>query len=131
MRTNKQTLVKNDIDMDLAINTDYINDELMDQPLLYRKWAEMSSQANKNVKIVNSRLDRIKAKYHLLFSKEGLKVKEVESKVLLAEEVQQIEEELFKAEQLAEDLKGVVQAFRQRHESLRELSTNIRKEIED
>ena len=130
-RPKKPEVIGDNVQMDLAINSDFINDEMMDQPLLHRKYSDLSANQNKAVKAIELKLDRVEAKWHLLYSKEGGKVKEVESKVRLNEEVQKVEEELLQAQETADSLKGIVVAFRQRHELLREISTNIRKDLED
>lgn len=127
----KNELITDDASMELSIDKDHINDEIMNQPLLLRKWTDICSKASKNVKIIELQLERAKARWYLEYKKEGGSVKELDSRVKLNEEVVELENKLIDREKTLEQLKGVVTGFRQRHELLKEISTNIRKDLED
>jgi len=122
--------IDSDLVKDLKIDKDNINEELMNQPLLYRKWSKILAEANRNVRIFEVELLRVKARAHAKYSQIGKKVKEVESLVMLDDDVVEVYDELVEAEELAENLKGIVVSFRQRHDSLREVSMNLRKEVD-
>lgn len=114
---------------ELFINSEALNDELMDQPLLLRKWIRLKAQVNKKVRVVEQQLKEVEAKVHLDYSQEGGRVKDVDSKVELHPEVIRLRNELIEAEAMAEEYEGIARAFFQRHEALKEICANIRKEL--
>lgn len=126
-------LISERVDLELSIEDENINAELMDQPLLYRKYSRMEAEAAAAVKAIQLKLKNTRANIHLEHSKGGakLKVKDLESIVDTNEEVIKIENELIEAEEMHSNLKGILVAFRQRHEALKEVSTNLRNEFKD
>lgn len=116
-------------DKELYIDHEALNDELMDQPLLLRKWIRLKAQVNRNTRIIQQKLKEVEARVHLELSKEGGRVKDVDSRVELHPEVQKLRNELIDAETLSEEYEGIARAFFQRHEALKEICANIRKEL--
>lgn len=126
---SKKEIIFEDVDKELFIDNEALNEELMDQPLLLRKWIRIKAQVNKKVRIVQQKLKETEASVHLKCSNEGGRVKDVESKVELDPEVTKLRYELIEAEALAEEYEGIARAFFQRHEALKEICANIRKEL--
>lgn len=124
-------LEKRDINEELSINDVHINEELIGQPLLMRKYTKELAQLNKRVKSIKNKLEMQEAKLYVLYSNDGRghKVAEVEALVLQDEEVQKLRVELYDAEELAEEFTGIVRSFAQRMEALQQLSNNQRKEM--
>ena len=124
-------LITETIELELSIDADNINAELIDQPLLYRKYSRLEAESAAQVRAIELALNRAEARAHLKFTKTGakLKVRDLESLVATDETVQKLEDELQEALELHSNMKGVLVAFRQRHEALKDLSANLRKEI--
>ena len=118
-------------DIELTIDDERLNEELMNQPLLYRKWSKLKSEVNRKAKIIKMKLDQVESQKYLTFAKDGGKVKELESKIDSDEEIIKLKTELYEAEALAEEYDGIAKAFYMRHESIKELCANARKEIAD
>lgn len=126
-------LITEEVDRELFIDADNLNDELMDQPLLYRKYGKLKSQANKNAKTVKNRLERVIGAARLEFKRANPKatVAEIDALVSMDPTVQQVQGELLDAEELHEDMENIMYTLRQRHENIKELCANIRKEMAD
>ena len=131
--SKSKDLLTERVDLELSIDENNINAELMDQPLLYRKYSRLEAEAAAAMRAIETKLERAKAKAHLHFSKgsQKLKVRDVEALVMGDEDVIRLEQELIDAQELHSNMKGILVAFRQRHEALKDLSANIRKEIVD
>lgn len=116
-------------DQELFINPNEINAELLNQPLLFRKWVKLKAQVNKKMRAIKQVLENTEAKIHLSYSQEGGRVKDVESKVTTHPDVVKLKLELIEAEELSEEYEGIARAFYQRHEALKEICANMRKEM--
>lgn len=119
------------IDSDLSVDKDYLNDELLSQPLLFAKWIRLSTQASKAAKLAKLDLKRVEAEVRLALSGEKLRVADVDARVELNPDVVRSHEALMEAEELAEQYHGFVRAMGQRHEVLKDLCANKRKELID
>jgi len=123
-------IVKDDVELDLSIDFDGINDELMESALMLKKYGDFVTSALRKRKAVALKKDEIEAlTYAKLSAKGGMKVKELESHVTLSSDVQRLNRELLEAESQEDSLKRIYYAFKARHESIKELSANIRKEM--
>lgn len=129
----KGDLITEPIDRELFIDENNLNAELMDQPLLYRKYGKLKSKAHKNAKSVELKLEAVMAQARLEFKKSHSKatVAEIDALVLLDPKVQELQNQLLDAEELHEDLESILYSLRQRHENIKELCANIRKEMAD
>lgn len=116
-------------DLELIIDSERLNEELMNQPLMYRKWAKLKSEVNKKAKIIKLKLEQVEGQKYLTFTKDGGKVKELESRLDGDLELIQLKQELYEAEAMAEEYDGICKAFYMRHEAIKELCANLRKEI--
>lgn len=125
----RKDLIVEDADKELYIDQENLNEELMDQPLALRKWIKLKAQVNKRVRVITQKLKETEAKIHLQFSERGGRVKDVESNVELHPDVIKLRNELIDAEELSEEYEGIARAFFQRHEALKEVCANIRKEL--
>lgn len=128
-----QELITDRIDQELFIDIQNINHELMNQPLLFRKYARLEAECNRMVRALEAELERSKAKAHLDLLKQGskMKVADMEATVLLDENVKVVQDKLIEAKEVQENMKGALLAFRQRHDALKDLSANLRKEYGD
>ena len=129
----KKDLIHNDVDMELRIDDRHLNEELMDQPLFFRKWTRLLSEVSKKAKTIKLVLEETEAALHSKLSNDGKgrKVKEIESMVALDADVKRIKRDLIEAEGLVQEFEGIVKAFYQRHEMLKDLAANKRKELID
>jgi hypothetical protein len=119
------------VDTELMIDPKNLQGELMDQSLLMRKWTRAKAMANKTAKILRTRQAIHKGNLHKQFAKQGLRVGDIEAAINTDPQFTRITEELIEAEFEFEMLEGVVRAFYQKHESLKDLSANARKGVED
>lgn len=128
-----QELITEEVDRELFIDADNLNDELMDQPLLYRKYGKLKSKANRNAKAVKNKLERVIGAARMEFKRSHPKatVGELDALVAMDPTVQQCQNELLDAEELHEDMENILYTLRQRHENIKELCANIRKEMID
>lgn len=131
--SKKRELVTDDPGRELSIDEDNLNQELMDQPLLFRKWTRMLSQVSKKAKAIKNKLEYQKALAVSKYASDGTgkKVREIEAAITLDAEVARLENELLDAEELVEEYTGIVKAFYQRHEMLKDLCANKRREFID
>jgi hypothetical protein len=127
--TNKP-LLKGE-DLELHIDEENINSEIMDQPLRYKKWAKLKAEVSKKAKIIKGEFERMKASKRLEFAKTGARVKELDSMVAVDEEVKELQLQLFDAEEMLDQYDGILRAFYQRHEMLKDLCANLRKQLLD
>lgn len=125
----KNGIISDSIDMELLIDIDDLNGEIMNQPLMMRKYTKLKADVHAKAKIIELKLKETEALYYIEHSKKGHKVKDVESLVALEPEVKQLKFELIEAEKLLEVYEGIVRATAQRHDSLKDLAANIRKEL--
>lgn len=126
-----QPLVKNGINEELSINDRHINEELIGQPMLMRKYTRELSQLRKKVKAIANRLELAEGKLKIKLSNDGKgrKVAEIEAMVVEDVEIQKLRIELYDAEELENEYEGIVKAVSQRMEMLKELCANLRKEM--
>lgn len=129
----KQNVLSDPADIELSIDTGQINHEIMDQPLLMRKWTKLKAEVSARAKSIKDQVKRTEAGVRLGIMKgeKGLKVKDIDAHVELDPQVIKVKDELIEAERLLEEYEGIVRAFYQRHESLKDLAANIRKEVID
>ena len=129
----KREMIATDVDQELVIDTNHLNEELMDQPLYFKKWTGLLAEVNKKCKIINLTLEEKEAELHIKYANDGTakKVKEIESAVTSDPEIQKLKRELIDVEELVSRFEGIVKAFYQRHEMLKDLSANKRKELVD
>lgn len=131
MRFGKKELISNPIEVDLTINTQSLNKELMDQPLLFKKYSDLDAEAQKAVRAIELQLSRVRAEAHLKYSQKGLKVKDVDSMVEIDPKVVEVADKLLDLQEMADKIKGVLKACYQRHEALKDLAANKRKDLID
>lgn len=124
-------LEKKGIDEELKINDMHLNEELMGQPLLMRKYTQELSKIHKKVKSIKNKLELREAQLTTLMSNDGKgrKVAEVEALVVQDEEVQKLRIELYDMEEVENEYEGIVRSIAQRLETLKEVSMNVRKEL--
>lgn len=124
-------LEKKDIGDELRINDLHINEELMGQPLLMKKYTKLLAQLNKKVKAIKNKLEMQEAGLYITLSNDGRgrKVAEIEAMVVQDAGVQTLRIQLYDAEEEAEEYTGIVRSIAQRIEALKELSMNTRKEM--
>ncbi len=130
-------LILGDVDEELYIEDEHINEELMDQPLKFRKWAKIEVKCERQVKTLRLALENAESNAYrnarLDFADRGEKptIKDLEVSIKLDSEVQRIKTELLEAESQLADVKLIVKAFYQRHEVLKDIAANLRKELLD
>lgn len=130
-------LILEDVEQELYIEDEHINEELMDQPLKFRKWSKIEVQCERQVKTLKLALENAEAKAYSQVKEDyyqaGEKptVKDLDAGVRLDEEVQRIKQELLEAESQLSDVKLIVRAFYQRHEVLKDIAANLRKDLID
>jgi hypothetical protein len=124
-------IITDPAEIELYIDIDNLNGELQDQPLLMHKWAKIKSQAGRKVKAIKAQLYQMERKVYDKLSFKGLKVKDMELMAKTDPEVLHVQSQLDDAEAEFEYLMDVVWCFKQRHESLKDLSANARKAMLD
>ena len=129
--TKDKDIISDNPDKSLFIDVEELNDELAESGLKYRKWNKLKAEASKQVKAIKQKLKETEAQATLAYALEGGKVAEVEAKVELDDEVIKLREELIEAEYTLEDFIGIMQSMFMRHESIKELCANKRKELID
>lgn len=132
-KREQQSLVTDPVDLELSINEDNLNKELIDQPLKFRKWSRFEVEAAKALRLAELKLEHAKAKAYMNVKKQGGKmtVKDLEAAVALDAEVVSAQNNVLEAEEIHSDMKTAVKAFLQRHDALKDLAANRRKEIID
>lgn len=118
------------VDSELMINIENLNGELMDQSLLMRKWTKAKAMANKRAKAIRGKLAYTKGSLHKELARKGLRVGDIEASINTDPNMLKLTDELIEAEFEFEAIEGIVRAFYQKHESLKELSYNTRKGME-
>lgn len=129
----RRELLKEGIDQELSIDDMNLNRELMDQALYFRKYTKELSKVQRKAKSIKAELERTEARLYVRLSNDGKgrKVKEIESMVMLDESVSELREQLLEAEELQTEYEGIVKAFYQRHEMLKDLCANARRDMVD
>jgi hypothetical protein len=127
---NKGVNLYDAVDTELMIDLNNLNGELMDQALLMRKWTKAKAIASKRSKQIRTRLAVIKGTLHKQLSIKGLRVGDIQAAIDTDQNVISLQEDLTEAEYEFEALEGIVRAFYQKHESLKDLSANVRKGME-
>jgi hypothetical protein len=122
-------IISDPAELELYIDMDNLNGELQDQPLLMHKWAREKTRASRAVKAIRAKLYQVERKVYDRLAFKGLKVKDMELMAKTDPEVVQVQRELDDTEQHFEYLTEVVYAFKQRHEVLKDLAANARKEM--
>lgn len=132
-KENPKDLVTDKEEFDLIIDDSNLNKELMDQSLLMRKYTRLASEANKIAKIKKLMREEKESELQLKFSMDGTgkRVKEVEASISLDSEVKKLKRDEIDAEELAEKFNGMVKSVHQRHEMLKDLCANKRKDLVD
>jgi hypothetical protein len=130
MKVTKGVELYDAVDSELMINIDNLNGELMDQALLVRKWTKAKAMANKRAKAIRGQLSYTKGSLHKELARKGLRVGDIEAAISTDPNVMKLNDELNEAEFEFEALDGIVRAFYQKHEALKELSYNTRKGME-
>lgn len=136
MKLRKNTsndLAKEGIDVELYIDVNNLNDELMDQPLLYRKYTKIKSQVYRKMNSIKDKLELLKAQARMEFKNTQKKatVADVDALIITDPRIQEVLAQYREVEEEFEALEGIVYSIRQRHEALKELCANIRKEMAD
>lgn len=131
MNKNHNDLIYEKVDQELMIDIKNINGELMDQALLMRKWTKAKSMASKRAKAVRNKLEYTKAQIYRDGVRKGWRVGDIQAEVTVNPTVQELTNELTEAEFELEQLEGIVRAFHQKHDALKDLSANVRKGMED
>lgn len=130
-RKGREPLVKTDIQQELTISDLHLNEELMGQPLLMRKYTKEFAKLKRQVKAIKNQLELKESSIRTLLWNDGKarKVAEVDAMVLSDVEVQKLRVELYDAEELQDEFEGIVKSIHQRHEMLKDLCANARKEL--
>lgn len=131
MNKNHNDLIYEKVDQELMIDIRNINGELMDQALLMRKWTKAKSMASKRAKAIRNKLEYTKAQIYRDGVRKGWRVGDIQAEVTVNPTVQELTNELTEAEFELEQLEGIVRAFHQKHDALKDLSANVRKGMED
>jgi len=118
------------VDTELMIDIKNLNGELMDQALLMRKWTKAKAMASKRAKAIRGQLAFTKGSLHKDLARKGLRVGDIEAAINTDPTMMKLNDELNEAEYEFDALDGIVRAFYQKHESLKELSYNSRKGME-
>lgn len=124
-------LEKRGIEEELSINDLHLNEELMAQPLLMRKYTKEKAKLERKTKAIKNQLELKESSLKIVLSNDGKgrKVAEIEAMVIADGEVQKLRVELYDAEEQVSEYEGIVKAIAQRVEMLKDLSANIRKEL--
>jgi len=124
-------LEKKGVDQELSINDLHINEELMGQPLLMRKYTQELAKLTKKAKAIKAKLEYQESVLKVTLSNDGKgrKVAEIEAMVIMDAEVQRLRVELYDAEEQVDEYTGIVRSFAQRMDVLQQLSNNQRKEM--
>lgn len=132
-RFKTRSMVADPLEKELSIDSQRLNEEIMDQPLLYKKWSTLAAQVSKKAKLFKLNLEEKEAELYVLYSSDGTgkKVKEIESAVSLNPDIRRLKRDLIDAEELLEQYEGIIRAFYQRHEMLKDLAANARRELID
>lgn len=128
---NHNVLIYEKVDQELMIDIKNLNGELMDQALLMRKWTKAKSMASKRAKAIRNKLEYTKAQIYRDGVRKGWRVGDIQAEVTANPTVQELTNELTEAEYELEQLEGIVRAFYQKHDALKDLSANVRKGVED
>ena len=131
LREEIKLLMNEPIDQDLFIDHSNLNEELLDQPLRFKKWSKLEAEASRAAKAAKIEAERVKATVHLQYAKEGGRVSDIEAKVKIDDRVLKASEAQLEAEELHEQYKGFVRALHQKAEALKDLCANKRKELID
>ena len=118
------------VDSELMIDINNLNGELMDQALLMRKWTKAKAMASRRAKAIRGQVAFTKGTLHKQLASKGLRVGDIEAAIDTDPGVAKLNNELIEAEYELEALEGIVRAFYQKHESLKDLSANTRKGME-
>ncbi len=126
-----ELLEKTGIDQELRINDLHVNEELIGQPLLMRKYTRELSRLKKKVKAITNQLEMKESAIKIMLSNDGKgrKVAEIESMVISDVDVQKLRIERYDAEEMQDEYEGIVKSIAQRYEMLKELCANLRKEM--
>lgn len=124
-------LEKKSISEELSINDLHLNEEIMGQPLLMRKYTQELSKLRKKCKSIKNQLELKEARLAVKFANDGKgkRVSEIEASIIQDDEVQKLRIELYDAEELQDEYEGIVRSIAQRMDALKDLSANIRKEL--
>lgn len=131
MSYKKRDLIVDEIDQELDIDPEDLNEELAHQPLLMRKYTRLASEVISKLRAVEDNLKYVEGKAYLKYKKEGGTIKEVEARVDTDDEVKQARQEVQETQALHKEYEGIVRSIMQRHDALKEICANIRKEMVD
>lgn len=123
--------VELDYKEDLLIDINALDEEWLDQPNLFMRYAEASAQAEKELRRMHEKVKTIRSELVFkAFSEGTVKIKDKEAKVVgsVAEAYYRInpdyrkaKQELIRCEHTTEVLRGAVSAFHQRRAALERL----------
>lgn len=130
-KTPMAPLKKEGIDQELHINDLHVNEELVAQPLLMRKYSRELASLKRKRDAIQRKLELQESTITMTLSRDGTgrKVAEIEAMVAADESVQKLKEELAESEEHVGEYEGIVKAVQQRHDMLKELCANLRKEM--
>jgi len=129
----KRTL-EDQIVEDLEIEEKKINLHLRTTPQLYYKYAELRSSAKTELKRLQLDLRLLKSQVTsnlIKFAKKKPTLKSIEIEISLDDEVVELEERIIELEDIIETYNNALNAINKKHESVRELSMNLRKDFLD
>jgi hypothetical protein len=129
----QQNIIHEREERELVIDDQNLNKELMDQPLLMKKYTKILAELNKKASLVKYKLEEREAELQLQFSSDGTgkRVADIEASITLDEQVKKLKRELLDAVEQAEQFTGIVKSIAQRHDALKDLCANARKELKD
>ena len=132
MPIGRKKIIKDQVELDLSIDQDDLTDEIMNQPLLFKKYSDLDSECQRALNDCLNYLKLVEAEIHLKVSNDNpkMKVRDLEALVITNDKVQEIKAKLVELEEQASKIRGVLRAAQQRHDMLKELSYNKRKELE-
>jgi len=120
-------LILDDVSKDLLIDRDALNKELLDSSLLLKKYGEFKTRTYKKYKVVEQQLKNIEE--DLFLRAEGKNLKEKECRVGQNQSVRELRMHLIDADAEAKQFANYYAQFLTRHEAIKELCANVRKEL--
>ncbi len=132
-RYKNREMITDDVEKHISIDDSRINEELQDHALHFRKYTKILSNLQKKAKAIKLKLEEVEATVYVRLSNDGQgrKVKEIDSMIVLDPEVAKLKRDLLDAEEMVSEYEGIVKALYQRHEMLKDLCANRRKDLLD
>lgn len=114
---------------DLQIDVKNINNELKRQAQLFYQYLKKKTDMKTEIKYQKMDLSLLEADYLKTKNTAKLKVKEIEALLMENDEILNKRERIIELEDMLEDFENVVKAMAQKHDCIKEISMNLRREI--